>query len=184
MQKSYLDQLTESGVGPQSFGTIAETARTGLPTNFTDAFNTLKASQQRFVDEGRANLIEKYGAKGLRFSQPMANAAVDYESQVSKDFASILAEFTRQATEAAAGRRLEASRVGLGFAQEPAMAMRPTEALFSGGASAVGAGFQAGSSAIQDYLMLRALGAFGGGGGNYSLGPKAIGQLDYAGVTG
>src|SRR5438552_403611 len=97
MQQSYLDSLNQSGVGAASLGSLSEIARTGIPTDVGPAFEKFKSSQQRFVDEGRANLIEKYGAQGLRFSSTLADKGVDYESQVSKDFASILADYTMKA---------------------------------------------------------------------------------------
>lgn len=134
IQESFMKDLTSAGVGPASFGTIAETARTGLPTDVGPAFEALKASMQTGIEEGRTNLIEKYGMQGLRHGSDLfAKAAPEFERGVQKDFASILAELTRQSSEAAAGRRLGAAQLGSELISEPALAFRPTAVVASGG---------------------------------------------------
>jgi hypothetical protein len=170
MQNSYLNDLTASGVQPQSFGTISEAARTGLPVDQGNFFDALKSSMGRSQDEGRANLIEKYGFMGLRSSTPLMNAAVDYESQTTKDFATIMADYTRQAGESAANRRLQASTLGVGLAGEPALAMTPSAVVSSGGQSALGNALGSGASSLQNLMMMRMLfpNIFGGGGGSGS----------------
>lgn len=157
MQQSYMRDLTASGIQPQSFGTIAEAARTGLPVDQGQFFDSLKASMGRGLDQGRANLIEKFGVQGLRHSSPMMGAAVDYESQVNKDFATIMADYTRQAQESAMGRRMQASMFGIGAAGEPGLAMTPSSTLVTGSPSTLGSGLSAGGSGLQQILMLRAL---------------------------
>jgi hypothetical protein len=157
VQDSYMNALMDSGLGKTSFGTLEETARTGLPTDVGPAFEALKTSMGRGINEGRANLIEQYGSQGLRFSQPMANAAVDFESETQKGFASILADYTRQATEAAANRRFSAATLGQGAFGEVGTAMTPTAVVASGGQSALGEGLKSGASSIQNIVLMKSL---------------------------
>jgi hypothetical protein len=151
----YLQGL--EGIQQPSFNAIGQFAQNGLPTNYMDSFNALKAAQTRSIDEGRANLMEKYGMRGTRWGSSMGNAAIDYESQVQKDFGSILAEFARQSQEGAAGRQLQAAQFGIGAGAEPAMATYPTAAIVGGGQSILGAGANAAGSGLLNYLLLQAL---------------------------
>src|SRR6266581_836950 len=79
VQENYISSLMASEITPQSFGTLTETARTGLPTDVGPAFEALKASMGRGIEEGRANLIEKFGVAGLRQGSDIDRAAVDFE---------------------------------------------------------------------------------------------------------
>lgn len=157
MQTSYFNDLQASGVQPQSFGTISEAARTGMPVDQGQFFDALKSSMGRSQDQGRANLIEKYGFMGLRNSTPLMNAAVDYESQTTKDFATIMADYTRQAQESAANRRLQASTLGIGLAGEPALAMTPSSVVSTGGSSPLGSAMGSGAASLQNLLMMKML---------------------------
>ncbi len=167
IQQGYMDALTQSGITGTSFGTLAETARTGLPTDVGPAFEALKTSMGHGISEGRTNLIEQFGVKGLRYGSDVSKAGADFESQTQKDFASILADFTRQASEAAANRRVAAAVQGQGAAGELATAFRPTAVVAGGGASPTGAGLQSAGGSLQNFIMMKALfpDLFGGGGG-------------------
>src|SRR5262252_2225414 len=132
-QESYVKALTDAGVAPAAFQTIAEGAKTGMPTDVGPAFEAMKSASQRGISEGRTNLIEQFGVGGLRYGSDVMKAGVDYEAQTQKDFASILAGYTQQAQEAAAGRRMQAAAMGQGAVGELATAFRPTQEVVGGG---------------------------------------------------
>lgn len=157
VQESYTNDLMQSGVSGSAFNTLRAASDTGLPTNVGPAFEALKSSMGRGVEEGRANLIEKYGVQGLRFGSDLERGAVDYESQVQKDFASILADYTMKAQEGAANRRVAAAGAGQGAAAELATAFAPTAVVAGGGQSPTGAAISSGASSLQNLIMMRAL---------------------------
>src|SRR5215831_428675 len=188
-QQSYIQALTESGVTPASMQTIADMAKTGAPTDVGPFYEAMKAASQRGISEGRTNLIEQFGVGGLRYGSDILKAGTDYEAQTAKDFASILAGYTQQASEAAANRRLQAATLGQQATGELATAFYPTEAV--GGQSGVSQGLQAGGGALQNLMMMKLL--FGGGGaapttgniwpGGYNApfeGPVQMPSLEYA----
>src|SRR5262245_61122470 len=151
-QESYVKALTDAGVAPSSFQTIAEGAKTGMPTDVGPAFEAMKAASQRGIAEGRANLIEQFGVGGLRYGSDIMKAGVDFEAQTQKDFASILAGYTQQAQEAAANRRLQSAALGQGAVGELATAFRPTAVV--GGQSGLSHGLQAGGQSLMMMAML------------------------------
>lgn len=155
--QGYMDHLLASGIIPQSFGTLKEAAATGLPTDVGPAFDAMKASMGRLTDEGRANVIEKFGVQGLRFGTDLDRAAVDFESQNARDFASILAKYTMDASEGAANRRVAAAAAGQGAAADLATTFAPTEIVVGGQSSALGTGLQAGGRALSNFLLMREL---------------------------
>ncbi len=126
MQQDYINQLKSSGVTGSSFNTLNQAAQTGLPTDVGPAFDAMKASMQHGISEGRANLIENFGVKGLRSGSNVMQAGSDFEAQTQTNFANILAQYTQQASEAAANRRVGAAGVGAGLASEPGLAFTPT----------------------------------------------------------
>lgn len=141
-------------MGPDVGRTLGETMKTGLPTNVGPAFEAMKAARERGTAQGRANVVESYGAAGLRYGSPLAQGLADYELQSQKDFAQIMADYTRQAQESAAGRRVQAAGLGAGLYSEAATTTYPTAALASGPSPATQA-TQAGTGAL---AMLFALG--------------------------
>jgi len=161
-QESYVKALTDAGVGPAAFQTIAEGAKTGMPTDVGPFYEAMKAASQRGISEGRTNLIEQFGVGGLRYGSDVMKAGVDYEAQTQKDFASILAGYTQQAQEAAAGRRMQAAAMGQGAVGELATAFRPTQEVVGGGGG-LSQGLTSAGGALQNLLMMKLL--FGGGGG-------------------
>lgn len=130
------------GLGATSAGTLQEMIKTGMPTDVGPAFEALLKSKQRFVGQGRENIAEMFGASGQRFGTPLMSSLVDYESQVSSDFMSILSEYTRQAQESARQRQLAASQYGFEAFGAPALAFSPSEHLLTGGTSPTGTGLQ------------------------------------------
>lgn len=143
------------GMGATSAGTLQDMIKTGMPTDVGPAFEALVNAKQRFVGQGRENIAEMFGASGLRYSTPLMSSLVDYESQVSADFMSILAEYTRQAQEAARQRQLMASQFGWEAFSAPALALtKPKQ-------STLGAGLSGGLNALQQVMLLKSLGLFG-----------------------
>lgn len=184
VQDSYVTALQQSGVPAASFGAISEAARTGLPTDVGPAFEAMKVSQQRLLDEGRSNVIEKYGPAG--YGSTGSARAVDFETQATKDFSSILADFTRQASEAAANRRLQAASIGQAAAGELAGAFRPTSVIASGSPSVAGSAISSGASSLQNFMIMKAIfpdlfkaGTGGGGSDVVTNLPGSIGTGDY-----
>lgn len=134
-------------MGPQSGQTLGEAMKTGMPTDVGPAYQSMLEANKRGRAEGRANITEAFGSMGLRGGSPLVTGLVDYELQGQKDMAQVLAEYTRQASEAAAGRRMQASMfTGTQFG-EAATSTYPTAALASG-ASPLSQGSQAGMSAL------------------------------------
>jgi hypothetical protein len=102
-----------NGLGRTSMYSMKEMARTGMPTNVGPMFEALVNSQQRFNEQGRGNILEKFGSMGLRYSKPALDAMVDYESQLNSNYGSILANYVFQAMESARGRQLAAGQTGV-----------------------------------------------------------------------
>lgn len=152
LQSSYLSQL--GGMGSDSFNTMGEMIRTGAPTDVGPAFEAFKASQKGFINEGRANLQNTFGEMGLYDSSSHLQAQTNYEGQVSKDFATLLQQWSMGAAENAANRRAGAATAGLGLFSDPALAMFQGTVAGSGGASA---GLQAGGQALQNIALLKLL---------------------------
>jgi hypothetical protein len=149
MQQQYLQNIGGStGLGQVSANTMKEMARTGMPTDVGPMFDALVASQKRQTDQGRSNILEQFGASGMRYSTPVMNSLVDYESQVNANYGSILSSYVFQAMEAARGRQMQASSAGLDAMATPALTLQgqPAKAspwsafgtAVSGGAQMVG----------------------------------------------
>lgn len=115
LTQQYTDIISE--LGPQAFDILGEFAKTGMPTDFGPAFEAIVGARDRFTRQGRENIAEMFGASGLRFSSPLMNALVDFESQTAADYGSILAQMSFGAQESARQRQLQ-SAFGLfeGFA--------------------------------------------------------------------
>lgn len=156
-QQSYLNSLNSSGVGPTSLSTIASDAATGNPTNLSPLFTALQASMKQSQDAGAADLVEQFGSKGLRNSSDLLKAGANYEEQSTKDFSTIIAQYTQQAAEAAANRQLQAATLGASLVESPALAETPSSVLTSGGTSPAGAALSSGGSAIQQLLLMKEL---------------------------
>lgn len=161
------------GLAKPSFGTMTEMAKTGMPTDVGPAWEALMSAGERMRGEGRGNILEQFGSTGMRYSQPLMNSLVDYESQQSKDLLSILANWSMQASESARGRQLTAAGMGTQMFSESAQAYYPTAApyLQQGG---VGSAISAGAGSFSQMLMmLKMLGIFGQAGSagtNFSIG--------------
>lgn len=94
--------------GPQYGQTLGEAMKTGMPTDVGPAFEAFKAASQRGHQQGQANLMEAYGASGNRYGSGMQNALVDYELQNQKNLNQTYADYSRQASESAAIRMMQA----------------------------------------------------------------------------
>jgi hypothetical protein len=144
--------------GMQSFGTMTDMARTGMPVDYSNLFQTMVSANQRLNDIGRANLIEKYGSSGMRFSKPMADAAVTYENQTTKDFANILAQLAFSSQEAARARQMQAGSTGAGLFTSVGSTFAPSVLPVVGGQSPWGAAAGSGGNALQTFGLLKMMG--------------------------
>ena len=140
-------------MGPQIGQTLGEAMQTGLPTDVGPAFQALQMARQRGHQQGQSNILEAYGASGNRYGSGVQTALSDYELQSQKDLTQILSDYTRQASEAAAGRRLGAAQFGGAVLGEAATTTYPTAALATG-ASPVSQVTQAGGGALSMLLAL------------------------------
>jgi hypothetical protein len=166
LQNQYIGALGgPGGVGATSFGSLGEFAKTGMPTDIGPLFESLVASRKRFTDIGRSNILEQFGAGGMRYGSDLMNKLVDYEGQLGKDYASILADLVFRSSEAARQRQLQASSLGVDLFREPAMAFYPTAVLSTGAPSAVGAGLSNIGSNLTYLAILSQLGIIPGMGG-------------------
>lgn len=156
-QSAYLNELTRSGIGSTSLTSLANTAKTGDPVDQGSFFNALHDSMGRAKDEGASALVERFGSRGLRSGSDLMKAGTDYELQQNKDFATILADYTRQAGESAANRKLQASSIGAGLAGETGLAMTPSATLVTGSPSGTGSALSAGATGIQQLLLMKSL---------------------------
>lgn len=141
----------------QAGTTMGDMMKTGMPTNVGPAYEAMVAAHQRQTNQGEQNLLESFGQMGLRHSSNAMSADVDYQSQVSKDFASILADYTRQSSEAAAGRQLSSSEFFSTLFQDAGRATYPTVAGVTGPSTGAQVGAAAGS-AMQTIGLMIALG--------------------------
>jgi hypothetical protein len=126
VSNTFVNALQSSGITGTSFGTLNQAAATGLPTDVGPAFEALKASMARGTDEARTNLKEKYGFSGLSGGSDLEKGAVDFEAQNQANLNNILANYTMQASEAAANRQVGAATAGLDLVSAPAEAFRQT----------------------------------------------------------
>lgn len=123
------------------------------------AFQALYNANKQFVDQGRANLRERFGAKGLSMSSPAAIGESNYNTQSNADFMNILAQYTLQAQESAANRQLTAANIGLQSFLGPAFAMQGPKG------SVVGAALGSASGGLETLAFMRALNSSGGSSG-------------------
>ncbi len=161
-------QKSVSAGGQQSFDILSQMAQTGMPTNVGPAWEALKDAGARQTAEGRANVIEQYGASGARMGSAMITGVNDYETQTNKDFLSILANYTMNAQESAKGRQMAASGqlwqsfMGAGSQLAPSEYVMPTGSALGAGLSAAGGGME---NIAMMYLLSQMMGGKTGGGG-------------------
>lgn len=155
LNKSYTEGLGTAG--PKGLAGLQSMAETGEPVAVGDTFETMLAAQQRLLGQGRAGLREQFGSQGLAGSSSFREAAVDYESQQSKDFANILAQLVLTSGENAAQRKLGASSQLAELFSQSGTAMTPSKVLTSGGSSATGAGLSSAGSSMTTLALLRAM---------------------------
>lgn len=171
--QQYLAGLTGSGVGaggsqslpglgPQSLNSLTNMAMTGMPTDYSSNLNAIIAAQQRSNQQSQANMIEKFGASGLRFSQPLIQGATDLGSQISLQNNSLLNQFAFQTQESAANRMLSASSLGANLFSGVGNALYPSQtAPGPGVASSLTTGI---GDVLQTMAMMQMLGLSSSGG--------------------
>jgi len=84
---------------------VTKAGQTGISTlqdlasgkGFQDIFQAMTEEKERGVQRGEADITEKFGSQGLRFSEPLMQGLVDYRSQVEKEYGSLLADLGLQA---------------------------------------------------------------------------------------
>jgi len=155
LNKSFATEL--GSAGPAGIKGLKSMAETGEPVSVGDTFSTMLAAQQRLLSQGRAGLREQFGSQGLSGSSDFRNAAVDFESQSSKDFANILAQLVMTSGENAANRKLSASGQLAELFGNAGSAFTPSKVLSTGQPSPTGAGIQSAGSSLTTLALLRAL---------------------------
>jgi hypothetical protein len=123
VSQNYIETIA-GGAGKWGARGLQEMAQTGMPTDVGEMFESLVASQRRFAEQGRGDILEQFGASGLRYSEPLMQSLVDYESQLSANYGNILANYVFQAQEAARNRQLQASQFGVQAWSQPALTIR------------------------------------------------------------
>lgn len=108
-----LGTAMSGGLTPQN-STVSQIAQTGDPTDQTAAWQSMIQAQQHNIQENEANLREQFGSTGNLKGSSFQTAANDFMSQTTKDQNTLLAQMQTQASEAAAGRKLQAGQDLLG----------------------------------------------------------------------
>jgi len=130
------------GGGIQGLNTLQGIAQGTAGPQFQNVWSAIQAAQQRYISEGQANLTEQFGAMGLRYSTPLANALIDYKSQVAAQGTELLGKLGMQQEELSmsagstlAGLLAQAS----GAFYQPGYAPSSAASLISGGAGLLSA---------------------------------------------
>jgi hypothetical protein len=152
-----LSQLGTSSSGALSSAITNPGALPDVSGTVNPAFQALYNANKQFVQQGRANLAEKFGSTGLSVSSPYAVASSNYETQSNADFMNILANYTLQAQEYAANRQLTAATTAFQDFLSPALTLQGPKG------SVAGAALGSASSGLETLALIRALGGFGGG---------------------
>lgn len=110
---------------------LEDWAKAPRPIDQLPAWDAMRASQQRNIDQGAGQLNEFFNTMGGRFSTGYGTAMSDYFSQTKKDQNAMLSMLENQALEAALGRQygaasqlgqydygLESQKRGFGFAAD------------------------------------------------------------------
>jgi hypothetical protein len=131
---------------------------TGMPTDVGPAFEAIKAASQRGFAEDKANMLESFGAGGLRYGSSAMQATVDLKSQEQAGLLQTLADYTRQAQEAAANRQLISSQFAMESLAGPATSYyNPYVATANSGAGGLSSGLSAAGSGLTGISQLLVL---------------------------
>jgi hypothetical protein len=57
------------------------------------AYQAMVAANQKQIGQGEADILEKFGTKGMRFGSDALHGVQDYQTDVAKQFASILQQY-------------------------------------------------------------------------------------------
>lgn len=163
LQGSYLSLLSglmsgKGGPAGTPGGTLSSMIATGNPTDVGPAFQALVKAQQPIVAQGQQSIVNQFAGSGLAYSTPLMGALGNYQSQVGNDFLSTLAEYTRQAQEAAANRQLSATEFGMGAISGPALTNYQAQIPVVGGQSVLGSALGSAGSGISTLAILQSLG--------------------------
>lgn len=152
LNQQYIGSLGKTG--PGAINQLSQISQTGMPVDVMPYFNSIVAAQQRLKSQGQANVVEGLPAYG----SIRRDALVDYNTQSTKDFTSILSGLMQQMYESAANRSLSASGLLSQMFGGSAMTLAPTAALTTGGRSPLGAGLSSVGSGIEQIALLQAFG--------------------------
>lgn len=166
LQGSYLSLLSglmsgKGGPAGTPGGTLSSMMATGNPTDVGPAFQALVKAQQPLVQQGQQSITNQFAGSGLAYSTPLMSALGNYQSRVGNDFLSILADYTRQASEAAANRQLSATEFGMGAISGPALTNYQAQIPVVGGQSVLGSGLNSAGSGLSTLAIMKALGLLG-----------------------
>lgn len=167
-QGQYLDYLqgspfTGQGVGPSSMTGLQSLIQGGgMPTNYIPNVQAITQSMQQGYQQSQANLMEKFGSMGLRFSSPAITGLGQMLNQQQLQNQSLMSQFAFNTQESAANRLMQALGMGTGLFSGPAMSMYQSQTLPGPG---VASGlFSGGGNVLQTLALMRMLGGQGGGG--------------------
>jgi len=168
LNTQYLQQLsgllggtgTGGAAGTGAAGTLQSMIATGNPTNVGPAYQALVAAEQPQIAQGTANVEGAFSGIGARYGSEAATGVSNYQSQVSSQFLSTLANYTMNAQENAANRQLSASQTALGLASGPATQTYQSSIPVLGGQSVLGSLFNSGGNALSFLGMASSLGLF------------------------
>ena len=88
---------------------VAVTGATGDPINQLPAWEAMVAAQERNNRQKEADIAERFNVMGGRFSTSFGSALGDFKNQAAKDQNAALLAAVAQASESAAGRKLQAN---------------------------------------------------------------------------
>lgn len=126
---------TIAGLGPQAGSTLSG-AMSGQVPNVTGAvmpaYQAMVDASKTQVNQGEQNLLESFSQMGLRNSSSAQTADVNYQGQVSKDFASILSQYMLGTQGQVMGNQLGAAQGVMGQLGAAGMQTYAPAALVSG----------------------------------------------------
>lgn len=93
------------GIFERGAQTLEGILGTGNPVTIGPSFESGKALIEQNLDDQIAQISESFGARGNRFSQPLANAIGETRRRGALDINNLLATFTRESGENAANRQ-------------------------------------------------------------------------------
>ena len=155
LNSQYLQQLTNITSGGSAGGA------SGVLSNFiNNGYNVLPEWQsmitaaQPQIQQGQQALNEQFGSQGMRYSSVMANADVNYQSQVQNQWLSTLAQLSQSSMT----QQVSAAEYGMNLASGPATQTYQATVPVVGKNSVLGAGASSAGSGLTTISLLSQLG--------------------------